>query len=232
MEIGMSTGILYPIGDNIRKLRSLVDATQSELASVAGVSEYAVSKWETGKVMPRMGAVERICACYGLNKANLIERGGLDDMVMTRSGLKMVPKDNRMTTVPIFGSIAAGTPIDMLEVEDSYPIPEAVKSLYPKSFLLKVEGESMNRLFQDGSYVLVNPCKTVEHNGQPYAICVNGYAATVKRVYKLRNGFELRPDSTDPTYRSKIYDFGDEGTETVTVIGQVVWDTKPARWTY
>ena len=47
---------------------------------------------------------------------------------------------------------------------------------------------------------------------------------------KLSNGFELAPDSTDPTFRSVVYDYGIEGTETITVIGRVVWYTLPYDW--
>ncbi len=32
-----------------------------------------------------------------------------------------------------------------------------------------------------------------------YAVCVNGFDATIKRVKPLSNGYELIPDSIDPT---------------------------------
>ena len=51
--------------------------------------------------------------------------------------------------------------------------------------------------------------------------------ATIKRVVKLANGFELMPDSKDPTYKPVLYDYGVEGTELITVIGEVVWYTLP-----
>lgn len=38
------------------------------------------------------------------------------------------------------------------------------------------------------------------------------------------------PDSTDPTYRPTVYDYGEPGTETVTIIGRVVWYTLPFDW--
>ena len=54
------------IADNIKAIRDKYDLTQRELADVAGVTENAVSKWENGYSEPRMGAIERIAACYGL----------------------------------------------------------------------------------------------------------------------------------------------------------------------
>lgn len=46
-------------------------------------------------------------------------------------------------------------------------------------------------------------------------------------MQRLANGFMLSPDSTDPTYKPKVYDYDEEGTETITVIGRVVWYCVP-----
>ena len=48
---------------------------------------------------------------------------------------------------------------------------------------------------------------------------------------KLANGFELAPDSDDPTYRPMVYDYGIEGTDEITVIGRVFWYVLPFDWT-
>lgn len=129
-------------------------------------------------------------------------------------------------SVPLYGSIAAGTPIEMMSVDDTFVIPREIEARYPKSFLLKVVGESMNRVIPNGSYALINPTKqTVD--GKAYAVCVNGFDATIKRVRTLANGIELRPDSTDPTIKPMVFDYADPDVETVTVIGEVVWYVVP-----
>ena len=56
---------------------------------------------------------------------------------------------------------------------------------------------------------------------------MNGYAATIKRVKKLANGYELTPHSYDPTYLPIVYDYNRNDTEEVTIIGKVVWATMP-----
>lgn len=134
--------------------------------------------------------------------------------------------------VPLYGSIAAGEPIEMLAVDEAHGIPCEVAAMHPGAFLLKVKGESMNRILPNGCYALVDPCDEVEAPGAPYAVCVNGFDATIKRVRPLANGFELVPDSTDPTFRAKVYDYGDPGSETVTLIGRVVWYTLPYTWEF
>ena len=59
------------VAENIKMIRDMFDVTQRELADIAGVTENAVSKWENGYSEPRMGAVERIAACYGLKKRQI-----------------------------------------------------------------------------------------------------------------------------------------------------------------
>lgn len=139
---------------------------------------------------------------------------------------------NEFVDVPLLGSIAAGTPIEMVETERSHPVPAKIMEQYPDAKLLEVKGSSMNKILPDGSYALVDPCDDIERDNQPYAVCVNGYDATIKRVHKLDNGFELVPDSTDPTYKPKVYDYGEPGTETITIIGRVVYHVLPFDWSY
>ena len=209
------------IAHNIKAIRSRFGLTQKELADVAGVTENAVSKWENGYSEPRMGAIERIAACYGLKKSNIIEDGGM--RTVSSSG---------MVDMPLYGSIAAGTPIDMMEADGTCPVPAVVAEAHPGAFLLRVEGDSMDRVLPNGCYAVVDPCKEVEHDGKPYAVCVNGYAATIKRVRRLAHGFMLVPDSTDPTYRPKTYDYNDTSTEEITVIGEVVYYVLPYDWEF
>lgn len=66
------------ISENIKKLRERYNLTQDELADIAGVTNKAVSTWETGAKEPRMGPIERIAKHFGIKKSNLIEDDGLD----------------------------------------------------------------------------------------------------------------------------------------------------------
>ena len=114
----------------------------------------------------------------------------------------------------------------MHQIEDTFVIPTALRERYPNAFLLKVVGESMNRVLPNGSYALVDPTSEAVE-GRAYAVAVNGYDATIKRVRHLANGIELAPDSTDPTIRPLVFDYADPDAETVTVIGEVVWYVVP-----
>lgn len=204
------------ISHNIRRFRNKNDWTQEQLAEKIGVSRSTVTQWETGWSRPRMGAIEKLAAAFGVSTSDMVNDSNASAFV----------------DVPLYGSIAAGTPIEMVEVDGSHPIPAAMRDRYPDSFLLKVEGDSMNRILPNGCYALIDPKQKADCNGAPYAVCVNGYDATVKRVRKLNNGFELVPDSTDPTYAKKTYNYNEPGTEEITVIGRVVYYVLPFDWNF
>lgn len=66
------------ISENIKILRDRYGLTQHDLAEIAGVTNKAVSAWETGQKEPRMGAIEKIAGHFHIKKSNLIEDGGMD----------------------------------------------------------------------------------------------------------------------------------------------------------
>lgn len=73
------------IKDNIKILREKYGLTQQELADIAGVTNKAVSAWESGLSEPRMGAIEKISRRFNLKKSNLIEDGGMDEIELPKT---------------------------------------------------------------------------------------------------------------------------------------------------
>lgn len=60
------------IGENIKNLREARGLTQAQLGDAVGVSDKAVSTWESGKREPRMGVVEKLAAFFGVEKSTLL----------------------------------------------------------------------------------------------------------------------------------------------------------------
>lgn len=208
--------------------RSLValrdhEGNNVKFAERIGESKQTVGHWVNGKNRPDIEKLAEIAALYRIPLSMIINGGVSESKIMPQTFT---------VEVPLFGRIAAGQPLEMDAVDSTFGIPQAVYDRYPKAFLLTVEGDSMNRAIPNGSYALINPVDEVTHDGAPYAICVNGYDATIKRVHRLNNGFELIPDSIDPTYQTKTYNYNEPGTETITVIGEVVWYTLPYDWSF
>ncbi len=69
------------IKENIKLLRDYYKLSQKELAQIAGVTDKAVSTWESGAKEPRMGAIQKIADHFGLKKSNIIEDGGLSGVL-------------------------------------------------------------------------------------------------------------------------------------------------------
>lgn len=210
-------------GYKIAEARIAKGWSQQKLAEMIGTTQQQIARYESGNNDVKASVLIKLSGALDVTLSYLL---GLKD---ADNGAKA---EDQFVDVPLYGSIAAGTPIEMMEVEDTFPVPARMHDMHPEAFLLKVEGESMNRILPNGCYALVDPCETVEESGAPYAVCVNGYDATIKRVRKLNNGFELVPDSTDPTYPVQTYNYNEPGTETITVIGRVVYYVLPFDWSF
>lgn len=210
---------------NLRRLRDQSGLKQGELAEKLGVTPQSISNWEHGRAQPSVKNSKDIARILGVPVDALISDEPLPD-----GAIKVIVEDE--AEVPVYGSIAAGVPIEMIPIEEVVTVSGDVKRHWPNSFFLKVKGTSMDRILPDGCLALIDPCDEVDRSGQPYAVCVNGYEATIKRVNVLANGFELDPDSTDPTYKPVIYDYGEDGTEEITIIGRVVWYMPTYNWSF
>ena len=128
-----------------------------------------------------------------------------------------------MTSVSLLSGITATAFIEVINSDETYDIPADIYERFPQAFLLKVEDDSMNRILPNGCYALINPCQQASKPMKAYAVCMNGFGATIKRVKPLSNGYELIPDSVDPTYRSRIFDFNEIDAQSVSIIGEVIW---------
>lgn len=210
-------------GYRISEARIAKGWSQQRLAEELGTTQQTIQRYESGTRDIKSGTIIKLSNALGVTVAYLL--GMSNDPG---------PKDHsaQFVDVPLFGSIAAGTPIEVMSVDDTHPIPLKVREKHPNSFLLKVEGESMNKILPNGCYALIDPCNEITRDNDPYAICVNGFSATIKRVKKLANGFQLVPDSTDPTYPIQTFNYNEPNTEEITVIGKVVWYCIPFDWEF
>lgn len=210
-------------GYRISEARMAKGWSQQRLAEELGTTQQTIQRYESGSRDVKSGTIIKLSKALGVTVAYLL--GMTDNSSAPDTSLQFVD-------VPLYGSIAAGTPIKMIPVDDMHPIPIKVRDKHPDSFLLKVEGESMNKVLPNGCYALIEPCNEITRDNDPYAICVNGFNATIKRVKKLANGFQLVPDSTDPTYPVQTFNYNEPDTEEITVIGKVVWYCIPFDWEF
>lgn len=208
------------ISDNIKRLREDADMSQDQLGQRLGKTRSAISQYEAGKIIPRMGVIEDIAAVFNVPKSEI-----LGENVTNLSSSDFIE-------LPVMGEITAGTPIDITEIIDNHPCPKQIADKHPNSSWLRVEGDSYNRSIPNGCYALIDFDMKEPNEHSPFAVCVNGHSATIKRVKRLANGYELIPNSYDPTYLPMIYDYNKEDTEEITIIGQVVYAAFPFDWEF
>lgn len=61
------------IAKNIKTYREINNMYQEELAKKLGVTDKAVSAWETGKAQPRIGTVAKICEIFHCQITDITE---------------------------------------------------------------------------------------------------------------------------------------------------------------
>lgn len=215
------------IAENIIKLRKIFGVTQRELGTVAGVSENAVSKWENGYAEPRMGAVERIAACYGLTKTNIIEDGGMDliDPVTKKPIARhvpgaIIPQEPRKAYLPLLGRVHAGDAQDPQVLEDRVSLPYEVWTQHKDGYFLQVEGQCMSKVYPEGSYILIDPHKQPS-NGSIAVVSIDGADYVMRKMYKGASVIVLSPDSWDDGFEDIV--ISDADSHTVEFVGSVVW---------
>lgn len=195
--------------------------TQKEVSAKTGIPLGTIRRWGQGQNDPDLNSLIQLIKLYGVSLESILEIEVAGDNSVNRN------RNSRMTSAPLLSRITATASIEVITSDETYDIPSDIYERFPQAFLLKVKDDSMNRVLPNGCYALINPCQEASKSMKAYAVCVNGFDATVKRVKPLSNGYELIPDSIDPTYRPQIFDFNEIDTQPVTIIGEVVWYLVP-----
>lgn len=95
---------------------------------------------------------------------------------------------------PLVGTVAAGSPIEAVEIPESVALPPELAGR-GETFLLRVKGDSMvGDGILDGDLIVVEKMRRVE-NGRLAVVLLHGTDATVKRFYHDRGRVRLKPSN-------------------------------------
>lgn len=179
------------LSKNIKKYMELRNVDRMAIVEATGISYNTLSDWINGKNYPYIDKIEILANFFQCNKADLIEDiskdGRLDSM------------EKNVVRVPLLGKIPAGMPFEA--VEDMYTVDfEEVPSDWTKGgkeyFALKIQGDSMEPEYPDGSIVVFLKTNSCE-SGQDCCVMVNAEDATFKRVTIKDDGIILTPLNID-----------------------------------
>lgn len=198
---------------DIKNRRKELNLTLEQVGDLVGVGKSTVRKWETGDIenMKRDKIVK-------LAKALRVSPSYIMGIEEEQPQIETLP----VKKIPVVSKISAGLPIYSEENLIDY-IYFATNKLNSdkEEFGLKVSGDSMDKIFQDGDIVVVEKDSIVE-NGQLGVVMINGYNATVKRIRYKGDQVILIPESNNTNHYPQVYDKDDE----VKIIGRVVASQK------
>lgn len=97
----------YPFGNRILKLRTKFGLSQNEVAEMVGVSNKAVSKWETGKSKPTTNVIRKLATLFKIDINELL--------LMRDEGRKM-----KISKIVITGGPCAGKSTAMSWVQNAF----------------------------------------------------------------------------------------------------------------
>jgi len=106
---------------------------------------------------------------------------------------KTPKKKSDLVSIPLLGTIAAGGPIEAIEIPKKIRVSKAQLARSGEHFALRVEGDSMvDEGIFDGDTVIIRKQPTAE-NGETVVALINDNEVTLKKIYKEKNGFRLQP---------------------------------------
>ncbi len=196
------------IGENIRRLREAHGLSQMQLGQIAGVTDKAVSSWERGEKVPRLGAVDRMARHFGLSRSVILAE---DPPVLPEGAL---PLPHR-SLVPVVGAVRAGYGLPAFEEREGCDYAEVKNP--SEYFYLRVTGDSMAPAILEGDLALIHLQPDVE-SGEIAVVLLEDDEGTLKRVIKRPGALILQP--LNPDYPPLL--LSDEALAHVRIAGKLM----------
>lgn len=203
------------LGIMIDYYRRQNNLTLEELGKKLGKSPSAVSRWITGDRSPMVEDLIRLTDLFDT------------DITTLMYGRQKKPAGSYWL---LNQSISAGLPMqidavkreDLLEVEISDVVMGKYAGHGRELLLLKVNGESMNRVIPHGSLVAIMPVEIHQLRKNDIVVFSDGGEFGMKRFLndETSGRFIFRPDSTEDTFSDYVVPY-DRASE-VHLLGKVV----------
>lgn len=198
------------IGKRIKELRKQKKLTQTDLSKLTGYKQNTISSHENGTRGLDELDIMNYCEALGVTPTDLFQK--------EQPQIETLP----VKKIPVVSQISAGLPIYSEEnLIDYIYFSKEKLSDDKEEFGLKVSGDSMNKIFDEGDVVVIEKDSIVE-NGQLGVVMINGYNGTVKRIRYNNDQIILIPESNNPNHYPQVYNKNDE----VKIVGRVVASVK------
>lgn len=227
------------LGEIIKTYRKQNGVTMQQLADRSGLSKGLISQIENGiqrrqngaSSVPKLTTLHGLAKGMGLTVQDLMELMDQGDLISLNGVVDSVSEASfnfadffrlRFST-----NLSAGS---MDELNDADPdaevyVPIKFQSKRDRLKAFKVSGDSMNRVFPDGSIVVVEQIDSPDkvRPGDIVVALANG-EATIKRFSRAAGLIILLPDSTDERFQPIVLD---PSVSPVEIVGKAIWHSNP-----
>lgn len=127
-----------------------------------------------------------------------------------------------MGLAPRVGRAHAGKPTEpeVFDEAQMVEIPQKLLDQDPDSFVVSSEGDCMNKVFAEGSDLVVSPNKQPQDRSI-VLVSIDGADAVVRRMMRAASTLILSPESFNPEHKDII--ITDDSDHVVELLGVVVW---------
>ena len=147
-------------------------------------------------------SLEEIAAHFGLSSVatvhkhiqHLVEKRFLRKAWnRSRSVEPLQPPNSGLVALPLLGAVAAGAPIEAIEVPETVDVPRELVPRRGESFVLRVRGDSMiEEQIRDGDLVVIES-RVEARDGETVVALIRGAEATLKKFYHRGRNVRLAP---------------------------------------
>ena len=222
------------IGKKIRELRESRKWSADKLGAMLEKprSGKTILSWENARTEPDGDTLIELCTIFGADISDFYYK----TPEYTYSIIALGDDRNAWVEIPFYGSIAAGVPIEMIDVEDTYLVPSKIINEHKGHRLgvMQAKGNSFNAGgIYDNFYVVVDFDDIEPTNSHdPFAVSIDNSTATVKAIEKLENGIRLLPNSYDPTIQPMTFMYNEYDDCGVSVLGKIIWTFAPFDYSF
>jgi repressor LexA len=154
-----------------------------------------IGKHEVAPTLQEIGRHFRLGSLATVHKhlSRLEDKGFIRRRAHMSRALEVLPRpgEARAARVPLLGQVAAGVPVEPIEVAETVALPEELLGK-GRTFTLRVRGDSMvGDGILDGDLIVVEAGEQAR-NGATVVALVRG-EATVKKLYRERGRVRLEP---------------------------------------
>lgn len=211
------------VGKQIRYYRKLNGMTQKELGARIGVKHNTISSYENGTNEPEQDILFSIAKTFDISIDDLFpsiddRRTNVTSVCEVRSEYLYFPT-----------KISAGIPLEVDEFTkndvEKIKVPDEIMGKWSDSkdvFMVRINGESMNRVIPHNSLVAVKPVELHELKNNDIVIFSDNGDYSIKRFFHDKNNERVifRPDSTDDNFYDYIVSY--EVAKNLKIHGKVV----------